>query len=256
MLKLTKYELRKNLLGIGIVAGIICVLQALFMFFCLTENINYTSLFGGLLIIAASVSYFIVFIFGVVTYYSYRELSSKSSYLIFMTPNSSLSIITSKLLYTLIIGIGISAIFIGFGVLDIFMMAGVFGDLADALKNFSEMLKIMGIDVVNIIINIVAGIISFLIAFFFLISLAYFAITLSSTALQNNKIKGFISVILFCVLAYATIKISSLLPELYKNPDSLSQALMSSLPATIFQLLMVVACTFGSAVLLDKKVSL
>ena len=242
MLKLTKYELRKNLLGIGIVAGIICVLQALFMFFCLTENINYTSLFGGLLIIAASVSYFIVFIFGVVTYY--RELSSKSSYLIFMTPNSSLSIITSKLLYTLIIGIGISAIFIGFG------------DLADALKNFSEMLKIMGIDVVNIIINIVAGIISFLIAFFFLISLAYFAITLSSTALQNNKIKGFISVILFCVLAYATIKISSLLPELYKNPDSLSQALMSSLPATIFQLLMVVACTFGSAVLLDKKVSL
>ena len=250
MLKLTKYELRKNLLGIGIVAGIICVLQALFMFFCLTENINYTSLFGGLLIIAASVSYFIVFIFGVVTYY--RELSSKSSYLIFMTPNSSLSIITSKLLYTLIIGIGISAIFIGFGVLDIFMMAGVFGDLADALKNFSEMLKIMGIDVVNIIINIVAGII----AFFFLISLAYFAITLSSTALQNNKIKGFISVILFCVLAYATNKISSLLPELYKNPDSLSQALMSSLPATIFQLLMVVACAFGSAVLLDKKVSL
>lgn len=66
MLKLTKYELRKNLLGIGIVAGIICVLQALFMFFCLTENLNYTSLFGGLLIIAASVSYFIVFIFGVV----------------------------------------------------------------------------------------------------------------------------------------------------------------------------------------------
>lgn len=254
MLKLTKYELRKNLLGIGIVAGIICVLQALFMFFCLTENLNYTSLFGGLLIIAASVSYFIVFIFGVVTYY--RELSSKSSYLIFMTPNSSLSIITSKLLYTLIIGIGISAIFIGFGVLDIFMMAGVFGDLADALKNFSEMLKIMGIDVVNIIINIVAGIISFLIAFFFLISLAYFAITLSSTALQNKKIKGFISVVLFCVIAYATIKISSLLPELYKNPDSLSQALMSSLPATIFQLLMVVACTFGSAVLLDKKVSL
>ena len=248
MLKLTKYELRKNLLSIGIVAGIICVLQALFMFFCLTENINYTSLFGGLLIIAASVSYFIVFIFG--------ELSSKSSYLIFMTPNSSLRIITSKLLYTLIIGIGISAIFIGFGVLDIFMMAGVFGDLADALKNFSEMLKIMGIDVVNIIINIVAGIISFLIAFFFLISLAYFAITLSSTALQNKKIKGFISVVLFCVLAYATIKISSLLPELYKNPDSLSQALMSSLPATIFQLLMVVACTFGSAVLLDKKVSL
>ena len=241
MLKLTKYELRKNLLGIGIVAGIICVLQALFMFFCLTENLNYTSLFGGLLIIATSVSYFIVFIFGVVT---------------FMTPNSSLSIITSKLLYTLIIGIGISAIFIGFGVLDIFMMAGVFGDLADALKNFSEMLKIMGIDVVNIIINIVAGIISFLITFFFLISLAYFAITLSSTALQNKKIKGFISVVLFCVLAYATIKISSLLPELYKNPDSLSQALMSSLPATIFQLLMVVACTFGSAVLLDKKVSL
>ena len=173
-----------------------------------------------------------------------------------MTPNSSLSIITSKLLYTLIIGIGISAIFIGFGVLDIFMMAGAFGDLADALKNFSEMLKIMGIDVVNIIINIVAGIISFRIAFFFLISLAYFAITLSSTALQNKKIKGFISVVLFCVLAYATIKISSLLPELYKNPDSLSQALMSSLPATIFQLLMVVACTFGSAVLLDKKVSL
>ena len=61
MLKLTKYELRKNLLGIGIVAGIICVLQALFMFFCLTENLNYTSLsedFNNSLCVI-----FIVFIF-------------------------------------------------------------------------------------------------------------------------------------------------------------------------------------------------
>lgn len=254
MLKLTKYELRKNLLGIGIVAGIIFVLEAFFMFFCLTKNLNYTSLFAVLLITAAFVSFFIVFIFGVVTYS--KELSSKSSYLIFMTPNSSLSIITSKLLYTLIIGIGIAALFIGFGALDVFMMAGVFGDLADTLKDLSEILKVMGIDVVNIIINITAGIISFLISFFFLIALAYFAITLSSTALQNKKIKGFISVVLFCVLAYVTIKISSVLPELYKNPDSLLQALISSLPSTIFQLFMVVACTFGSAVLLDKKVSL
>ena len=73
MLKLTKYELRKNLLGIGIVAGIICVLQALFMFFCLTENLNYTSLFGGLLSIAACVRYFVVVILGIVTVY--RDLS-------------------------------------------------------------------------------------------------------------------------------------------------------------------------------------
>lgn len=254
MLKLTKYELRKNLLGIGIVAGIIFVLEAFFMFFCLTKNLNYTVLFSGLLMIAAFVSFFIVFIFGVVTYS--RELSSKSSYLIFMTPNSSLSIITSKLFYTLIIGAGIATLFCGFGAIDVFMMAGIFGDLTTTLKELSEIFKVMGIDVVHIIINIVAGIISFLISFFFLIALAYFAITLSSTALQNKKIKGFISVVLFCVLAYVTIKISSELPELYKNPDSLIQALISILPATIFQLFMVVACTFGSAVLLDKKVSL
>ena len=254
MLKLTKYELRKNILGIGIVAGIIFALQALFMVFCLSKNINYTITFAVLLILASSVSYFIVFIFGVVTYS--KELSSKSSYLIFMTPNSSLSIIVSKLLYTLIIGVGISAILGGLGALDIFMMGTTFTDYADMLKMYKALFEEFGINFGQILISFIGTVLSFLVSFFFLITLAYFAITLSSTALQNKKIKGFISVVLFCLLAYATIKIASLLPEIYSNPETLTQEILASLPANVFQLLVAVGCTFGSAVLLDKKVSL
>ena len=99
-------------------------------------------------------------------------------------------------------------------------------------------------------------VITFLVTFFFLIALAYFAITLSSTALQNKKIKGFISVLLFCVLAFVTIRIANALPKPYDVPLTYTQALLSSLPADIFQLLVAIGCTIGSALLLDKKVSL
>lgn len=254
MLKLTKYELRKNVLGIGIVAGIICALQILFTFFCLTKKINYTVVFAVLLIVAASVSYFIVFIFGVVSYS--KELSSKSSYLIFMTPNSSISIIVSKLFYTLIIGIGIAVVLTGLGVLDGYMMAISFGEYRGILKMYKEVLEALGLNIGQLLINVIGMILSFLVSFFFLITLAYFAITLSSTALQNKKIKGLISVIIFCILAFITIKIASELPEIYTNPVTFAQEIITSLPANIFQLLVAVGCTFGSALLLDKKVSL
>ena len=254
MLKLIKYELRKNVLSIGIVAGIICALQALFMGFCIAKNANYTAVFMVLLVIAASFSYFVVFIFGVVSYN--KELGSKSSYLIFMTPNSSLSIIISKLLYTLIIGIGIAAIFIGFGALDIYMFCVNFGEYADMIKLYKEVFEALGFNISQIIINLIGMIISFLISFFFIITLSYFSITLSSTALQNKRIKGFISVVVFCLLSFVTMKIANLIPEIYSNPVTFSEELIASLPSNIFQLLVSVGCVFGSAVLLDKKVSL
>lgn len=254
MLKLTKYELRKNVVGIGIVAGIICVLQVLFMFFCLSKKLSYTLTFAVLLMATSSVCYFIVFIFGVVSYS--KELSSKSSYLIFMTPNSSLSIVVSKLFYTLILGLGIAVMLVGFGALDVFLFNSSFGSYTDTLKMYKTIIEAFGFNIGQAVLNILVMIITFLVTFFFLIALAYFAITLSSTALQNKKIKGFISILLFCILAFVTIRIANALPKPYDVPLTYTQALLSSLPADIFQLLVAIGCTIGSAVLLDKKVSL
>ena len=84
------------------------------------------------------------------------------------------------------------------------------------------------------------------------VTLAYLCITLTATVLQNRKIKGLISVILYIFLFYAVNKIGGLLPVLYESPENMQQAL----PCMVFFLIIIAGAVVGTAQLLDKKVSL
>ena len=103
MLKLSKYEFRKNrnfLLVIGIVFALLEIYFLAGIFMKDSGNSARALVF---LFICAVVCFFSVFILAISNYS--KELNSKSSYLIFMTPNTSLNIIFSKMFTILIIGL-------------------------------------------------------------------------------------------------------------------------------------------------------
>ena len=88
------------------------------------------------------------------------------------------------------------------------------------------------------------------------VTLAYLCITLTATVLQNRKIKGLISVILYIFLFYAVNKIGGLLPVLYEAPENMQQVVITALPCMVFFLIIIAGAVVGTAELLDKKVSL
>lgn len=254
MLKLTKYEFRKNIFVIAIFLGILAILQCGFTIYCLLGKESEAVLFAMFLTIAAMIAFFMVIGLGIQSYS--KELSSKTSYLIFMTPNSSLQIILSKLLYTFLLGIIIAVLLIVLAMLDFHMLMKMTGDTFSFFELIKAFLELTGIDYMSAVYSLIMSIITFLASFFMLITLAYLSITLTATLLQNRKGKGLISSVLYLCILFLVSKIADLLPVIYANPGTAMQAVTSTLPVTGFYLVIIICCVFGCSALLDKYVSL
>lgn len=255
MLKLIKYEFRKNLYGMCIMLGLLAGVQMYFMYaYFIADSRNKAMGAAGGLFFAAVLCFFMVFSLGIMTYS--RELSSKTSYLVFMTPNKAGKIIGSKLVYTFINGMLIAALLLVLGLADMHLLLNMFNEEISMLEMIMDMLHSFGFSVVSIAYNITSSFISFLILFFMVVTLAYLSITLTATVLQNRKIKGLISIVLFIAVLLGVTKLGGLLPTLFEEPDSMFQASIHYLPEMAFYLLIMIGSIIGTAQLLERKVSL
>lgn len=255
MLKLIKYEFRKNLYGTAVMGGIILAAQLYFMYASLIAD-NRNKALGGswFLVITAVVCFFMVFATGVVTYS--KELSNKTGYLVFMTPNSAIKIIGSKLLYTFFNGVIVLAVLVVLGITDWKILAGMWEQELSVFEIAADMLSILGVDVAHILYSLLAVIVKFLINFFMAVTLAYMSVTATATVLQNKKVKGLISVVLYIVMLVGIGRIGEQLPRIYEYPESFTQVVLSDLPCTLFFLIIIVGAVTATAGLLEKHVSL
>lgn len=259
MLNLMKYEFRKNRTVLFIVTGGLLLLQLFYMFNVFTFKETDAAEFRlvasmVLLYIFAIVCFFTVLVLAVGNYS--RELNAKSSYLIFMTPNSSYSIIFSKMLYTLLIGLVLLGIIIGLASVDFELLRIPFPEAESFLTMIGTTFEAYGIPVGDILLTTISGLATFLIFFFAIVSLTYLTVTLSATFLQNSKAKSFVSVALFLAITYGLGKLAAVLPDLYENPATPMEAVLTVLPTTLFYLAVMVVCIFICGKLLEKKVSL
>lgn len=254
MLKLTKYEFRKSRTTLIIMGLIFALLEGYFIFGIITKDVMHTGSSTFMLSLFSMCCYFIVYIMAITAYS--KELSSKSSYLIFMTPNSSLSIILSKMLNILIIGAVMVLVITGFAMLDVHLFLNTYDSGKSFLDFMGSFLASMGINTALILPTIIAYLLEFLINFFAVITMIYFAITLSSTVLQNNKFKGFLSFALVVLFIFLMGKVTEIIPNIYERPSDAFELVINLLPTTAFELVVMICAIFGSATLLDKKVSL
>lgn len=254
MFKLSKYEIRKNILGLVIMFGAIAGLEIYFLISAFLENARHTAISSSFLIMSSVIAYFGVLIYGVASYS--KELNRKTGYMTFMTPVSSFSIIGSKLISTLIVGIffvallGILAMIDMAIVENVFPQTKVFSDFIDAIA------RSFGSNAGKIWISVGIGIFSMLIESFAIVAIAYMSITLTATIFQNKKWKGLVSVLIFILIMIAVVKLAGLIPDIYTTPVKWFQAIINVIPLIIYMLVVDSACIFVSGRLLDKKVSL
>ncbi len=254
MLRLTKFEIRKNIIGIILIFSAIAASEIYFLVSALAESKEHTAISTGVLVIVSMVAYFCVFIFGVATYS--KELNSKTSYLTFMAPVSSFSIIGSKLVSTLLTGVSIAVLLVIFAMVDMALFENVFPETKLFAEFLDALTNMAGYSAAEFWALILVEVFSMLLSFFVMVSMAYLAITLSSTVFQNKKYKGIVSVAIFAGITWVVMKVGNFVPDLYDNVSNIKEVIISILPSLAYFSVIMIISLFVTAKLLDKKVSL
>lgn len=254
MLKLMKYELRKARTAYGILLAAFIALQAYFMISLHADSEGNIIASALLLFVAAYVTAIVVFVMGITNFSN--ELKQKSSYLIFMTPNSALKIMLAKMLFAIlsatVFGGGIAAL----GLWDIGMLAEHYGEYLPIYELFKEFLAQTGADLNEIYLLIGFALADVFLSLMCALVVAYLAVALSATVLQQKKARGIITAVIYFAILTGLEKLSGL----YIDPDavlsSITDLTYALIPMCIQNTVVVIACLFGSAWLLEKKVSL
>lgn len=255
MLKMIKYEYRKSLTSLLCMLGGYAMIELYLLIsaYVLEDEVHFASAIT-LLLIAAYISYFLVMIFGVTSYS--KELKHKSGYLLFMTPVSSYKILGAKLLTNLINGVIMVAV-----IAVLFITGFRIGEdkfsIGNVLKFVEELYNEMGGSWSEVIAKILVFIFLFLLVTYMTVVVAYFAISISATILQNKKGKGAIGVLLFFVIIVLVYAVGYQLPTLdFDVSSAFAKDVLDDLPIILWFLAVAVAAYIGSATLLEKKISL
>lgn len=259
MIKSMKYEFRKNRTGLLILAGIYVLLEIIFLA-CLpteSETLLATSILGfAMLSIACQ---FYIFFNGISMYS--RDLREKSGYLVFMTPLSTYRIIGAKLLAILIESLVVNILLGLTAFLDGSLALHTFADVSWK-EFFTEVAELFSffIDSANfyyILTTLLSVLIISYVFLYTLVTVAYLSISLSATVLMNRRGRGLASFALFLVLMVVIASVINNLPTWDIRLDgSVFGAFLYSLPQIIFMIVAAIAAYFGSAILLDKAISL
>ena len=260
MFKLIKYELRKNrALLLSLLAATIAI-EAYFLIAVHTKADEHVVISMVLMPIMTAVVATMVFVLGVTSYS--RELSQKSSYLIFMTPHSTLAIIASKLLFTLLLGIIAAVILGGLFILDLPLFLQYFDDTIRQWEGIGSMidrlLEQSGTSLFSLLLMVLFYALTMFTSLISTVSVAYLSITLSFTLLQNRKGRSLVAVLIFIGLTYLLAKLSGLWfdSENLMEIENAQELLRISIPDFIQSAVVLVICLMGCSYLLDRYVSL
>lgn len=273
MLKLVKYEFRKAQAAFLALLGVEAALEAYFLISMLRDQQDHMAISAVLLMLCVYAAAIFVFIRGVTSYSG--ELKSKSSYLIFMTPNSTVKIMASKYLYTFVNGLFFTALTGGVVALDYFLSLKHFGEYENFLSGLKSMLSMNGIYVDQILYGVLFALAYAFLSILSTIAIAYFAITIGHTLFRDKKWRWLPSLILFGLLTWGVNWICGQFPsawdqlvmvnmtmygaetELQLNANALSEVIIPSLLPTMgVSLAVILVSLFGCAALLDRRVSL
>ncbi|MER2144042.1 MAG: hypothetical protein ABS888_09595, partial [Eubacteriales bacterium] len=216
MLKLMKYELIKMRTMLLIMLALLVALEAGYLIGDALDDARVMGISLGLLTMLVFAVYVYILIAGIVSYS--REINSKTGYMTFMVPVGPVGIVASKLLFTILAAIVVTALFGGAIYYD---YAREFGKLNlddNAYQQisfaFTMITGSMGgnVSLLRVILTLAFEAGTVLIEIILMMCTAYLAITLSATLLQNKRgfLRLLVSFALFVALNYITGKVGGL----------------------------------------------
>lgn len=222
MLKLMKYELRKTMFSKMVILAVTAVAEIAFLcgVFLKSEDAMAWGILGLVLCAMVGISY--IGIESLLVFH--KDLNTKQSYMLFLTPRSSYQILRAKVLENGISIFVAGAFFAAIAVIDssvAILHIGGLKELLDVLHDISVSFS------VNINITPESALMAFLAtlaSWLMMIVAGDLAIVLSATVLAGKKLSGAASFIIYLLIALAAGKILDLLPVI--NNDYLEFGMM------------------------------
>ena len=261
MLKLMKYEFRKTRTTLLVMMAALVALEAGFLIGDKMDNYKIAGICLGLLTMLVFAVYVYILIAGIVSYS--RELNDKTGYLTFMVPVGPMGIVASKILYTVLSALVVTALFGGAVYYDyskLFSRLDLDQETLQQLQfAFTMMSGTMGgsVSLTRVILTLAFETGTVLIQIILTMCTAYLAITLSATLLQNKKgfLRLLVSFLLFAGLNYATTKVGGMVSQ-DVVPNTTEELLRMLGAQAAVDLAFAVVFAGATAWLLDRKVSL
>ncbi len=204
MLKLMKYEFRKQLMTKFLLLAVLGLLEVYFLYGIFANNMETTMRAVILLATLAFAGIFFVSFECIMTYNN--DLRTKQSYMLFMVPESTLSVMGAKILSAMIQIILTAGVFGVMAFVDAFAVAARF----DEIGNFFETIQMVLHQFFSLDINvgvIAINIAELVIGWISVVILAMLAITLSATFMANSKLRGVVSFVCFIVIEVVVTKL-------------------------------------------------
>lgn len=247
MLKLMKYEFRKQAFSKGVILGLVGLTELYFAISVLLGKQNHTTASMSILAVLTVAILFFVAYEAIITFS--KDLKEKCSYMLFLTPHSSYAIVGAKVLsaglQVLLVGIVLFAIIAG----DLTIIFAKYSDIARIKDIIQEVMKeflsldVNGLDIFYVVVNTLFNWIS-------VITLAFFSISLSATFLANKKYKGIVSFVIFIAI---NVLFTYIVKWTIGDGSNFTQSYL--LLSTLYNICFTVLTYVGTGYILDKKVS-
>lgn len=205
MLKLMKYEFRKTWITKLILLGVTAVAEIAFLIGLYMEKETTLGLSVMLLVFLAFGGILMIGLYSVMTLH--RDMNTKQSYMLFMTPSSSYSILGAKVLEcSLSILIG-GAFYFALGTLDLtllFAKSGELNRLWSAIQDFLSRLTFANHQLLIDMEGMASFVFCLLAGWILTVVTAYFAVVISAALLNGKRFNGLLSFVLFLILSWFT----------------------------------------------------
>ena len=205
MLKLMKYEFRKTWITKLILLGVTAVAEIAFLIGLYVERETTLGVSVMLLMFLALGGILMIGLYSVMTLH--RDMNTKQSYMLFMTPNSRYSILGAKVLecgLSILIG---GAFYFALGTLDLtllFAKSGELNRLWSAIQDFLSRLTFANHQLLIDMEGMASFVFCLLAGWILTVVTAYFAVVISAALLNGKRFNGLLSFVLFLILSWFT----------------------------------------------------
>ena len=210
MLTIMKYEIIRQRLSKYVMLGLLGVLEVFFLIFLWLDKTEFLGYTIAGLVMLAFFRFIYVSLESIINYN--QDLSRKSGYLLFMTPNSVYEILGAKILNSICTIVATAVLFGAAALLDIMLIVLRYDDLKAFWETIQELLyEFVQLDlsasaIISLLVLVVISWIS-------TVAIAFLALTLTYTFLHGAPAKGLISFAIFIILNLAHSWLANVLRE-------------------------------------------
>lgn len=208
MLKLIHYEFRKTWFTKLILLGITALLEVVFLISLYGELTDYQVMSVFLLTMLAIGGVMIIGLQSVVTLH--RDMNTRQSYMLFMTPNSCYKILGAKMVENGLSILVAGAFFFALGALDITLVMAKEGELSQLWEMIQRFIATINQEIPLNIDGVASFIFNLLSGWIGVVSAAFLADVISAALLNGKPHNGIVSFLIFIGISLLSGWLSSL----------------------------------------------